>query len=193
VNFISHLEQASLLKNQLEVLNEITNQFHELMRLDKIKQKIVQIQKDQGKDTVKRLPHSDSPNLDQAQVENEQAREEPVVQNTETAVAVAQQQMNKGGQYHTSDTDLQQGQTLKQRIKRNSRTMSEHKSSQNQNNQDVNMHPPLITPGQGLVPNQLSENNVLNQLQSVLNLLYNQQKSNSNMPLDEKNKQQQNL
>jgi len=37
VNFISHLEQASLLKNQLEVLNEITNQFHELMRLDKIK------------------------------------------------------------------------------------------------------------------------------------------------------------
>ena len=55
VNFISHLEQASLLKNQLEVLNEITNQFHELMRLDKIKQKIVQIQKDQGKDAVKKI------------------------------------------------------------------------------------------------------------------------------------------
>lgn len=61
VNFISHLEQASLLKNQLEVLNEITNQFHELMRLDKIKQKIVQIQKDQGKDGDKKVESRSEP------------------------------------------------------------------------------------------------------------------------------------
>ncbi len=89
VNFISHLEQASLLKNQLEVLNEITNQFHELMRLDKIKQKIVQIQKHQGKDVVKKTA-VDSPELDQAQMEAEQAREEPAKQAAETPVAAQQ-------------------------------------------------------------------------------------------------------
>lgn len=85
VNFISHLEQASLLKNQLEVLNEITNQFHELMRLDKIKQKIVQIQKDQGKPDKK--TNADSPELEQAQMATEQAREEPGKQAAEAPAA----------------------------------------------------------------------------------------------------------
>lgn len=56
MNFISHLEQASLLKNQLEVLNEITNQFHELMRLDKIKKKI-----EQGQNTKESAKPSSDP------------------------------------------------------------------------------------------------------------------------------------
>lgn len=167
MNFISHLEQASLLKNQLEVLNEITNQFHELMRLDKIKQKIVQIQKDQGKDIGKKI---DSADLEQAQIAAEQAREEPVKQAADTTMAPVQQQLPKV-QYHTSDTEQvlpMQGQTLKQRIKRNSRTMSEHKSSQNQNSH-ANMHPPPMIPSQAAAP----PNVLVNQLQSVLSLLCN--------------------
>ena len=69
--------------------------------------------------------------------------------------------------------------------------MSEHKSSQNQNSQ-ANMHPPPMTAGQAAAPTPLNnQSNVLfNQLQSVLNLLYNQQKNNSNKQLDEQNKQQ---
>ena len=72
--------------------------------------------------------------------------------------------------------------------------MSEHKSSQNQNSQ-ANMHPPPMTAGQAAAPTPLNnQSNVLfNQLQSVLNLLYNQQKNNNNKQLDEQNKQQQNL
>lgn len=73
---------------------------------------------------------------DQAQIVQEPAREEPVRQVSESVAPMAPpQQLNKV-QYHTSDTEqlpARQGQTLNQRIMRNSRTMSEHKSSQNQN------------------------------------------------------------
>lgn len=38
--FENHLEQADILKNQLEMLNEITNQFHELMRLSEARKQM---------------------------------------------------------------------------------------------------------------------------------------------------------
>jgi len=108
------------------------------------------------------------------------------------AVPPQQQQINKA-QYHTSDTEqlapARQGQTLNQRIKRNSRTMSEHdhKSSQNQNSH-ANMNPPAFAqPNQPIAASQLNNQNtvLVNQLQIVLNALYNAQRCPSGNRPDE--------